>query len=141
MDDKTYYSTKAETRVIYELTKAKYHVFSQVSGKAPFDLVAYRDNVLLRVSVKSVVQKDKHGSFVVQLKTVRSNKTENKITTFDNTSCDLLAVYLDETDQVCWLPTGKVKATSAITLATTGKKSSSSNNKHFVDDFLSLDGC
>ena len=44
MDVKTYVSAIAESRTIYELTKMKYHVFNQVTGKAPFDLVAYKEN-------------------------------------------------------------------------------------------------
>lgn len=58
MDDKTYYSSLAELKVMADLTAKKWHVFNQVSGKAPFDVVIYREGVLKRMSIKSCSKKE-----------------------------------------------------------------------------------
>lgn len=122
MDDKTYFSAKAEARAVYELTKARYHVFSQISGKAPFDLVASKGAQLLRISVKSTNVRGSDGSYPVQIKKVRPNKSTNTIVHFDPTECDVLAVYINELDLVCWIPAADVKSTCMISLATTPSK-------------------
>ena len=123
MDDKTYFSTKAEMKVMYELTKNKFHVFNQVSGKAPFDLVAYKNNKLYRVSVKStVVEAKESGGYPIQIKKVRPNKTKNTIVNFKSTDCDVLAVYIDKLDAVCWIPAAKIIATCMLTIATSKKE-------------------
>jgi len=87
-----------------DLTAKHYHIFNQVSGKAPFDLVAYRDGELRRVSVKSC-NKDprKDGGFVIEVGRVRANKTENKIYKFDQSECDLLAIYIVKEDRIVYV--------------------------------------
>lgn len=116
MDDKTYLGAIGEAKVIAELTKHKYHVFTQVTGKAPFDLIAYKDNKLYRISVKTVEKKNKYGSYTVQLKSVRSNRSTNTILNFDNTSCDLLAVYIVETDEVIMKDAASITAKSGLVI-------------------------
>jgi len=116
MDDKTYIGSLGEARVIAELTRQRFHVFNQATGKAPFDLVAYKEGKLLRVSVKSVMKKDKNGVYSVQLKSVRANRTGNTIHNFDNTSCDILAIYLLEDDEVVLMESTSIKAKSALVI-------------------------
>lgn len=114
MDNKTYLGAIGEAKVIARLTEERYHVFNQVTGKAPFDLVAYKDGEMKRVSVKSIEKKNKDGNYTVQLKSVRSNKTSNKIVNFDNTSCDILAVYIAELDEVLLLNSCDITAKSGL---------------------------
>jgi hypothetical protein len=52
MDDKTWLGALAEVRVCAELVAERWEVFTSVTGKAPFDLVAYKDGRVLRVEVK-----------------------------------------------------------------------------------------
>ena len=54
MDNKTYISQLSEVKVMADLAYKDYHIFNQISGKAPFDLVAYKENVLSRISAKSL---------------------------------------------------------------------------------------
>jgi len=116
MDDKTYYGSLAEAKIIYELTEKKYHIFNQVSGKAPFDLVAFKDNDLLKISVKSVSVTNKNGNYEVQLKRVRSNKTENKIYNFDPKECDVLAVFVIPLNKVFYFKSTNIKTKSTFTI-------------------------
>ena len=104
MDDKTYYGSLAETRVIYELSKKGYHIFNQISGKAPFDIVIYKDGVMKRVSIKCCNKKgNTAGTYQIEIGRVRSNKTSNTIYKFDKDECDILAIYVVEIDEVFYL--------------------------------------
>ena len=116
MDNKTYLGSLGEAKVISKLTEEKFHIFSQITGKAPFDLIAVKENLLFRVSVKSVEKSDKYNNYVVQLKSVRSNRHTNKIINFDNTSCDLLCVYIVDLDKVVILDAKQITAKSALSL-------------------------
>lgn len=119
MDNKTYLGSLGEAKVISKLTEEKFHIFSQITGKAPFDLIAVKENLLFRVSVKSIEKSDKYNNYIVQLKSVRSNRHTNKIINFDNTSCDLLCVYVVDLDKVIILDAKQITAKSALSL---GKK-------------------
>lgn len=104
MDDKTYYSSLAELKVMTDLTFKQWHIFNQVSGKAPFDIVIYKDGVLKRVSIKSCSKKPNGaGSYSVEVGRVRSNKTENKIYKFSQEECDILAIYVVNLDQIIYV--------------------------------------
>lgn len=103
MDDKSRITGLSQARVVSELFRQSFDVFTEFSGKSPFDLIAHKDGKLYRVQVKSTsAKKNKYGSWSIQLKKVRANKTENKIHLFDHTSCDILAVYIEEIDTVCF---------------------------------------
>ena len=114
MDNKTYLGAIGEAKVIAKLTEDHYHVFNQVTGKAPFDLITYKDGRLARVSVKTIEKKNEYGTYTVQLKSVRPNRTGNTIVNFDNSSCDLLAVYILENDEVILLDSASIKAKSSL---------------------------
>jgi Holliday junction resolvase-like predicted endonuclease len=103
MDNKILISSTGEAKVVYELTSKGYHIFNQVTGKAPFDLIAYKDDKLIRVSVKTVSVKNKWGSYEAQLRRIRSNKTSNTIHLFDKNECDILAIYIFPEDLVFYI--------------------------------------
>ncbi len=104
MDDKTYYGSLAEMKVITDLTEKKWHVFNQVSGKAPFDIVVYKDGILKRISIKSCNKEPTPtGKYSIEVGRVRSNKTENKIYKFSKEECDILAVYIVKIDKIIYI--------------------------------------
>ena len=56
---------------------------------------------MLRVEVKTTAARTKNNKgWVVHLKRVRPNKTQNKIHPFDSSRIDLLAVYITPLDRV-----------------------------------------
>jgi hypothetical protein len=117
MDDKTYATNVSEAKVLADLCMKRFNVFSQTSGKAPFDLVASHESfpmVLNRIQVKSCAKVSKNGSYNVQLKKVRHNKNENKITNFDCLSCDVVAVYLMDVDKVFYIEAKKLHGKTAV---------------------------
>jgi hypothetical protein len=115
MDDHTKNAAIAESRVVTELLKNGFSVFTQLSGKEPFDIAIYKNGTFLRVQVKGTKVRSKNGdSFVVQMKSVRHNRTQNTIKRFDSELCDLLAVYVFETDTVCFIPAKEVNGMCAL---------------------------
>ena len=105
-----------ESKVASELSRHRFHVFIQTTGKAPFDLVVYKDGYLYRVNVKTTQRLDKWGSWEVQIKSVRSNRTKNRVVPFDPLSCDVLAVYIEPLDRVCFLRASEVSEKCSIAL-------------------------
>lgn len=116
MDNKTWLGSLGESKVAAELSRHRFHVFTQVTGKAPFDLVAYKDGYLYRVNVKTTQRLDKWGSWEVRIASVRSNRTGNRVVPFAPKSCDVLAVYIEPLDKVCFLRSSEVSGNNSIAL-------------------------
>lgn len=114
MDSKTFGGNIGELKVAAKLAEVGYHIFVPIGGKSSIDLIAVKDTKVLKVQVKSVSKKNKYGTFSVQLKSVRSNKTSNKITTFKGNSCDILAVYLIPIDQVLFYSAKELDGMSCL---------------------------
>lgn len=76
-----------------------YEVYSPVTDNTEYDLLVSKGGEVFTVEVKSTKRKVA-GFYRVQIKKVRSNKTRNTITRFDNTKVDLLAVYIEPEDKV-----------------------------------------
>ncbi len=94
-----------EAAVLKELIKQGYTVFTQFDGKSPFDLVAYKDNVLYRVSVKSAtIQKGK--GYDVELRQRGKDRSKD----FDKSAADILAVYIVPEDKVVLLETSSIES-------------------------------
>jgi len=116
MDFHTRLGNLAEAKVIAKLVENDFDVFIQSSGKAPFDLVAYREGHLLRVQVKGTSSRTRYGVYQVQLRAVRSNRTANTIQYFDPSQCDVLAIYIEPLDKVCFLWADEVEARRQLNL-------------------------
>jgi PD-(D/E)XK endonuclease len=116
MDSRTRLGSLAEAKVIAKLVENKFDVFIQFSGKASFDLVAYRDGQLYKIQVKGTSSKTRYGVYQVQLKAVRANRTGNTIHYFDTSQCDVLAIYVEPLDKVCFLRTEEIRARGQLNL-------------------------
>lgn len=91
--------------------------FSELDGKSPFDLVVHKDNKLYRVEIKSTETRSKYNTgWEVQLKKVRSNRSENKITNFSSNQCDILVVYICPIDEIILIDSSLVKVKSSLTI-------------------------
>ena len=88
-----------EISVQKEFILSGYEVYSPVTDNTKYDLIVSKSGKVYTVEVKSTNRKV--GDFYrVQIKKVRSNKTRNVVTRFDNTQVDLLAVYIEPEDVV-----------------------------------------
>jgi hypothetical protein len=105
MDIKTQVSTISELRVAEEFIRCGHVVFTQLNGKAPFDLVVHIEGKLYRVSVKSILKPNKYGVYPIQLRRIRANKKLNKIYLFDKNECDILSVFLHDINKILFFNT------------------------------------
>lgn len=80
---------------IYEFTKRDWCVSVPVNDIQPYDLVVDDGEGLKKVQVKTTQYK-RNNNYVVQLKSVRPNRTENNIRKFDNTEVDYLFILCED---------------------------------------------
>lgn len=117
MDNKTYISQLSELKVMSGLASQGYHIFNQSSGKAPFDIIAYKDGLCKRVSVKATdSEPNKVGKYQIQLRRIRSNKTSNKIYKIEENEFDILAIYILKEDKVIYVDISEVIGRSTINI-------------------------
>ncbi len=115
VDRRTWLGSLAEAKVLSKLVESQFDVFVQFSGKAPFDLVAHWGGEVQRVSVKGTSTKIREA-YQVQLREVRPNRTGNVVRHFDPARCDVLAVYVEPVDKVCFLRSDEVSSKSVLNL-------------------------
>jgi uncharacterized protein GlcG (DUF336 family) len=96
-------------------SKERYNVSVPLVDNQGYDLVVEKDDQFSRVQVKTTGCLS-YGSYVVQIKSVRSNKTENKIHHFDNTKSDLMFVLTGSGD-VYVIPSKEITVKNCITLS------------------------
>lgn len=110
------YGRLGELKVAAYFTSLGYPVFTQVSGGSPYDLVVEINGELKRVEVKTTRTKSNSGKYVVQIKSVRINKGRNKINGFNNSKCDILAIYIIPKDKVILIDSKEIKSNSSLTV-------------------------
>ncbi|AFB83913.1 hypothetical protein F404_gp056 [Vibrio phage pVp-1] len=92
-----------------------YYVFSDDSGNSPVDFLVMKDGIVKKVQVKSTRGRNKADTgWEVQLKSVRTNKTANKVKHFDNTAQDFLFVYFPEIDKYKLLISSEITQKAAM---------------------------
>lgn len=117
MDQKSKISALGESLVIAEFIRRDYDVFTQFSGKEPFDMAVHKEGKLYRVEVKSTSNRTKEDrGWKVQLRKSRSNLTETKINKFDPNSCDILAVFIEPVNKIVILESSNITVRSELTI-------------------------
>ncbi len=106
--------TIGELKSILVFMEMGYSIYSPLSGKESYDFIACKNDQLIRVQVKSTSKPDRYGSYTATLKSVRPNRTKTRVIKFDNSKCDILAVYIKPLDVVCFVHSLEVKATHVI---------------------------
>ena len=99
---------------VFQYQKLGYNVSIPLVDNQSYDLVIELHGVLQTVQVKTT-RFQKGGTYIVQLKSVRPNKTVNTIHNFDNSSCDVLFVLSDSGD--CYsIPTAEISTKTELRL-------------------------
>jgi hypothetical protein len=104
-----------ELAVAKEFARKGYEIYMPVGDNATHDLLVAKDGKIYRVEVKST-SVIRGAGYVVQIKKVRSNKTKSKITGFDNSLVDILAVYIVPEDRVVLFDAKTVDVKSTLTV-------------------------
>ncbi len=136
MDDKTRLGAVAEVRVTAWLLNEGWDVFTSVTGKSRFDLIAARDGLVLRVEVKSASTRTPNGGFPVSLRAIRSNRSGNHVRYLSPTDSDVVAIYLHPIETVCFFPTASLDGRNAITLHEVA--SPSDRRRNVISDYGTL---
>lgn len=106
-----------ELKVLTYLTEQGYELYAPFADNSKFDVIAYKDGILSRVSVKFTSEKTPAGNWSVTIKQVsRRNNGDVKVDKFDHSAYDLLAVYISPEDRVVLIPTNSFTATTALTV-------------------------
>lgn len=86
---------QAEAFAMADFVGRGFDVFAPVFGNAGCDFVVqHPDGSVKRVEVKSTSYIRPSGSYTVQLRSIRHNKTQNNIRKFDSSRCDYLVVVM-----------------------------------------------
>jgi Holliday junction resolvase-like predicted endonuclease len=136
------FGTIGEARAITEFLKLGYTVYTPFSeGNDPFDFIAVKDNKLIRVEVKSSSQEINTGVYTISIKSSRHNKSKNWIRNFDPKQCDILAVYIQPIDTMCFFRAKDVTNKTNITIKKQPSKSRHHKNlrQWFIDDYIDLE--
>jgi hypothetical protein len=124
MDDKTWACAFSQQAVAAFLTQHRAFVFADSSGKAPIDLVAYKNNVIRRISVKAVLASEAASgtgpatSFSVQLRSTRYSRREIRTTNFSDADCDVLAVHVVPLNTIAFFWAAEMVGRTGINVST-----------------------
>lgn len=135
MDHKTWLGDLAEAKVVAVLIEQEFDVFRGFSGKAPFDLVAFKDDQLLRIEVKGTAQGMIRGAYQIRLASTRSNRTRNVVSHFDASKSDLLAAYIRPPDIVCFLPSKWLDGRAYINLRENRNRTNNGLRNWLIGDY------
>lgn len=87
-----------------------------ITDSQDYDLIVDTNSSLLKVQVKTTIQKSPAGASIVSLRTNGGNKSGNTSKNFDENECDLLFVMTD-TPEFFSIPRKEIIAVSTITLS------------------------
>lgn len=90
----------AEAKVVTYLLESGYEVYLPFSDNSKYDVLAIKDGAVKRISTKFTSVKKQSGSWVVEMRQIYRGKNIINIDKFDNTKCDLIAVYIGPIDKV-----------------------------------------
>ena len=102
---------------IFEFCKRDWFVSIPINDIQKYDLVLDQGNGLKKVQVKTTKSK-MHNNYVVQLKTILTNKNINIIKNLDTSNIDYLFILCEDSSKY-FIPSNKIASKCALSL---GKK-------------------
>ena len=102
----------AEAKVIAYLIENGYEIYLPFSNNSKYDVLAYKEGVIQRVSIKFTSVKKESGTWKVEMRQIFRGNGVININRFDSKEYDLIAVYIGPKDKVIL-----VSADKATTLA------------------------
>lgn len=105
-----------EIKVMSALTAAGWYPFVDLSGKCPVDIIAWKDLSVITIQVKSTAYKPNGTYYVVQLGSVRPNRTSNVVKKYAANAQDFMAVYVAPQDKVYLIPGSEIQSTRTLTI-------------------------
>jgi len=79
------------------------------SNNSKYDVIAYKNGKVTKISVKFTSIKSKYGLWEVEMRQIFRGNRKIHINKFDNTQFDLVAIYIGPEDKVLLIDASKVK--------------------------------
>lgn len=129
-----------ELKAAAKFVKLGFSIYTSISdGIDPFDFIAYKDNRLIKVQVKSTGKITDRNFYAIYLKTVTIHKSGYVRTPFNPLKCDILAVYIDSLDAVCFIPTTILNNnTAGINLRELPPKGRNQHRSWIISEYIDL---
>ena len=105
-----------EAKAIAKLVEFGWYPFSDLSGKCPVDIIAWKDGAVKTFQVKTTNSLSNAGNYIVQIGSVRPNRTGNVIRKFGSDGVDYLVAYVIPTDRVYFIPSGEITTGRCLTI-------------------------
>lgn len=102
----------AEAKVIAYLIENGYEVYVPFSDNSKYDVMAIKDGLIKKVSIKFTSVKRYSGSWAVEMRQISRRNNRINIDKFDNTQFDIVAVYIGSKDKIVLVDAIKVKTRS-----------------------------
>ena len=103
-----------EAKAICKFLADGYSIFTQFSGKCPYDIIIEKEGLLKRVEVKATKTLSRSGKlWIFQLKSVRPNRKKNNIINFDGSLYDFVAFYIEPEDRLLVFKGSEIKETAS----------------------------
>lgn len=134
MVDTNQIGTFGELKSILAFISAGYSIYTPLSGKESYDFIACLEDKLIKVQVKTVSTINKQGSYEATIRSIRPNRTKNRVVKFDSSKCDVLSVYIQPLDKVCFLLSSEVISKSSITF----REIRTNCKTHLISDYIDI---
>lgn len=105
----------AEAKVITYLIENDYEVYIPFSNNSKYDVLAIKDRIVKRISIKFTSVKKKSGTWTVEMRQIFRGNGIIKVNKFDSNQYDLIAVYVGPKDKVILVDAAKATTMALYT--------------------------
>ena len=124
-----------ESKAITKFIEEGFDIFTQFSGHNPFDFVIHRDSKLYKVEVKTTTVKTNNNSYTVYIEgTAYGPDRSIKHKPLDVDNVDVLVVYIQPIDTLCFFNTGDLDNKCSITL----REIRTAPNQKIISDYKDI---
>lgn len=102
----------AEAKVFAYLIENGYEVYLPFSNNSKYDVLAFKDDHIKRISIKFTSVQRNSGVWAVEMRQISRRNHAINIDKFDHTQYDLIAVYIGPKDKVILVNAEKAKTRS-----------------------------
>jgi Holliday junction resolvase len=102
----------AEAKVLSFLIENGYEVYLPFSNNSKYDVIAYKDGVVKRISIKFTSTRKPSGTWTVEMRQIFRGNNKITIHKFDRNEFDIVAVYIGPEDKIVLIDAADVRPRS-----------------------------
>lgn len=127
-----------EVKAMSKFAENGFTVFIPLSDAIPIDFIAYKNDKMFRVQVKSTSSKTKYDSYPVKLQTIQVSTTKITYKNMDTSKFDILSVYIEPLDKVCFVKSSELTNVSRIHFREFPTKHANKRKQWIISEYLNL---